>query len=152
MFARRAPEHRRSYLVDRFSASMWIAMLLILVLSMVDAFITLYLLDFDCHEVNPLMRHLLNNGVLAFVLGKYALTAAGLPLLLLFKNYFLFGTRFRVGYLIPAIVVMYVVLLIYQVHLLPAEAGGVGRGSSSSFWKTGVCGESPSAMRPTTPG
>ena len=42
----------------------------------------------------------------------------GLPLLLIFKNYYLFGTRFRVGYLIPLIVVMYLVLIGYQLVLM----------------------------------
>ena len=53
------------------------------------------------------MNRLLEHGVLPFLLGKYLLTVIGLPVLLIFKNYYLFGTRVRVGYLIPLLVVLY---------------------------------------------
>ena len=42
----------------------------------------------------------------------------GLPVLLVFKNYSLFGTRFRVGYLIPMFLGLYALLLVYQLSLL----------------------------------
>ncbi len=96
---------------------------LLLAFSIADAAITLDLLSGSDHEeINPLMNHLLNKGLLPFLLGKYVLTSAGLPLLLIFKNDFLFGTRFRVGYLIPAFVVAYMVLIGYQCFLLEARA------------------------------
>ena len=49
------------------------------------------------------MAHLLGRGHHAFLAGKYILTAAGLPFLVVFKNYRLFGTRFRVGYLVSGV-------------------------------------------------
>ena len=119
---RRSSEPRHDYLADRYSVLTLALIVLLLAFSVVDAIITLHLLDANCEEINPVMNHLLNKGVLPFLLGKYVLTAAGLPLLLIFKSYFLFGTRFRVGYLIPAFVVAYVVLLGYQFFLLHARA------------------------------
>ena len=46
------------------------------------------------------MHYLLAHGPLAFLLGKYVMTAAGIPFLVVYKNYPMFGSRFRVG--IPA--------------------------------------------------
>jgi hypothetical protein len=92
---------------------------LLLALSIVDAAITLLLIQTGCEEINPIMNHLLNYGALAFLVGKYILTAGGIPLLLIFKNYYLFGTRFRVGYLFPVFIGMYFCLIGYEMCLFP---------------------------------
>ena len=47
-----------------------------------------------------MMGHLLSRGHREFLLGKYVLTAAGLPFLIVFQHYPLFGTRFRAGWLL----------------------------------------------------
>lgn len=120
---RRAGEQRRAYFVDRFSSVMFVIVLLLLVASMVDAALTIHLINSGGEEINPLMDRLLAQGVLPFLLVKYLLTAAGLPLLLIFKNYYLFGTRIRVGYLIPTFVAMYAVLIGYQLFLIQRHAG-----------------------------
>lgn len=114
---RRTSEHLQPYFVDRFPAHTFILVMLLLGLSIVDGVITLLLLQAGCEEINPVMNHLLHHGLLAFMIGKYILTAAGIPLLLVFQNYYLFGTRFRVGYLIPLFVVMYLCLVCYQLCL-----------------------------------
>ena len=51
-------------------------------------------------------------------MGKYVLTATGLPFLVVYKNYPLFRSRFRVGWLLPLFVVLYLVLLFHQWNLL----------------------------------
>ncbi len=115
---RRTTDHRRPYFVDRFSTSMFIIILLLIFASLVDAVLTIQLIEAGASEVNPLMQQLLEYGVMCFLIGKYVLTVAGLPLLLIFKNYYLFGTRFRVGHLLPAAVLLYVVLISYQLVLM----------------------------------
>jgi hypothetical protein len=115
---RRMEEHRQLYFVDRFPPATLILILSLLVLTLVDGVLTIHLLDADCQEANPIMEYLLGHGLMSFVIGKYILTAAGLPLLLVYKNYYLFGTPFRVGYLIPVFVGLYIILLCYQFGLL----------------------------------
>jgi hypothetical protein len=123
MYNRRADEHRRPYFVDRFSPAMLGVVLLLLIASLVDAALTIHLLRAGCDELNPLMDCLLGYGVRPFVLVKYLLTASGLPVLLIFKNYYLFGTRMRVGHLIPLVVAMYCLLIGYQLVLMQKCAG-----------------------------
>lgn len=115
---RRADEHRRCYFVDRFSAAMLIGVLALVAASLLDAALTVQLLFVGGKEINPLMDGLLAYGIGPFVVGKYLLTVAGLPLLLVFKNHRFFGTRFRVGYLIPLLVALYCVLIAYQLVLM----------------------------------
>lgn len=122
MQARRAEEHGRHYFVDRFSAWMFGAIVANLILCIVDAVLTLHLIHAGGEEFNPLMACLLARGTSWFVLGKYVLTAAGLPLLLIYKNHYLFGTRVRVGYLLGLIVALYLVLIAYQTCLIVEAA------------------------------
>jgi hypothetical protein len=117
MHNRRADEHATTYYVDRFPASTLLLVILLLTATILDGVITLHLIDIGCVEINPLMSRLLRIGMLPFLLGKYVLTATGLPLLLIFKNHYLFRTRFRVSYLLPTFVALYLILLAYQLRL-----------------------------------
>ena len=108
----------QDYFVDRYSSGTLCLVLLLLAFSTADAIMTLQLIDLGGQELNPVMGFLLGRGLSQFLLGKYVLTAAGVPVLLLFKNHRLFGTRFRAGNLIPVFVAMYGVLFGYQVYLL----------------------------------
>ena len=114
---RRADDHRRPYYVDRFSKSAGFFALSLLTLSMVDAVATLLLLDLGAEEMNPAMKFLLGHGAQAFLLGKLALTAFALPVLLIGQNHYLFGTRFKVAYVLPMLVGLYATLNIYQLVL-----------------------------------
>ncbi len=92
----------------------------LLCLSIADGVLTLELLEFDCVEANPVMACLLDRGYFWFLIGKYALTAVGLPLLVVCENSRMFGTRFRVGFLIPTFIAAYLVLIFYQNSLFGA--------------------------------
>ncbi len=120
---RRAAEHCRPYFVDRFSTILLLLVLMLLIASITDAVLTIQLIQAGGREINPLMARLLEHGVVPFMLGKYLLTVIGLPLLLVFKNFYLFGTRIRVGYLIPMFVAMYVLLIGYQLLLIGQHVG-----------------------------
>jgi hypothetical protein len=120
---RRAAEHSRPYFVDRFSPAMLMCVLAIVIASLVDAVLTGHILHHGGLEANPLMRCLLDRGLMTFVVGKYALTVVGLPVLLIFKNHYLFGTRLRVGHLLPLCVAMYVLLIGYQIILIENRVG-----------------------------
>ncbi len=90
---------------------------LLLVLTIVDGLITVALLDRGFEEANPFMRFLLDRGTNAFFIGKYVLTALFLPVALVMNQYRLFGTRFRVGHIIPIVTGLYLVLIVYQIAL-----------------------------------
>ena len=121
---RRGEERTGPYFVDRIDAATFFLAVILVVLTIVDGALTLVLLGSGCEEVNPAMDYLLRRGPTHFLMGKYLLTTAGLPFLLVFRHFTLFGTRFRVGHLLPVFVGLYLVLLGYQVALMnaPAEA------------------------------
>ncbi len=111
--------------MDRFDTVTLAMVLSLLSLTILDGVLTLELLDMNGEEANPLMGYLLNRGPLAFLLGKYILTAIGLPFLVVYKNYPMFGTRFRAGFLLPVFIGLYVTLISYQwvlFHVYPAHS------------------------------
>ena len=114
---RRDGERRQLYFVDQFHWSILLWILLLLVFSFADGLITLELIDAGCVEVNPVMRLSLSHGPECFLTVKYLLTAIGLPILVLF------GVRYRVGFLISTIVMLYAALIVYQLNLLQQLSG-----------------------------
>jgi hypothetical protein len=103
---------------------------LLLSLTIIDGVLTLELLGMHGEEANPVMEYLLDRGPLTFLLGKYVLTAFGLPFIVVYKNYPMFGTRFRAGFMIHVFIGMYVALIAYQWALLrsgPGHSPGRGR-------------------------
>lgn len=115
---RRGAEREGPFFVDRYGAFTLALIVAVLVLCIVDGVLTIELLDAHSEELNPVMRFLINRGHLPFLVGKYILTAAGLPFLVVYRNWPLFGTRFRAGFFLPVFLGLYLGLLAYQVHLL----------------------------------
>jgi hypothetical protein len=118
LWPRREQERRGAYFVDRFDALTLAVIVTLLMLTIADGVLTIELLDTNSEEMNPVMARLLLHGHRAFLLGKYVLTAFGLPFIVVYKNYPMFGTRFRIGFLLPIFVGLYVVLIFYQARLL----------------------------------
>src|SRR5262249_19754912 len=118
---RRADERRDTYFVDRFHARTLGLVVTLLCLSIADAVLTIDLLDANCEEINPLMGYFLAGGHFTFLLGKYILTAAGLPFIVVYGNHRLFGTRFRVAFLLPMFISLYLALVTYQWTLYPTS-------------------------------
>ncbi len=83
-------------------------------LTILDGVLTLELIDLNSEEINPVMAHLIRRGDVAFLMGKYILTAIGIPFLVVYQHYPLFRTRFRVGWLLPIFLGLYLILLFYQ--------------------------------------
>jgi hypothetical protein len=121
---RRCEEREGAYFLDRFGAGTLAMVIILLCLTIVDGVLTIELLDTNSEESNPLMEHLLTRGHFAFLLGKYLLTAAGIPFIVVYKNYPFLGTRFRVGYLLPVFIALYLLLISYQWMLLQAGPPG----------------------------
>ena len=94
---RRGAEREGPFFTDRFDALILGFIVAVLVLCIVDGVLTIELLDVNSEEANPVMKFLLDRGHLPFLVGKYAITAAGLPFLAVYKNWPLFGTRFAPG-------------------------------------------------------
>ena len=117
---RRRDERQGAFFVDRFGATTLATVVTLLCLTILDGVLTLELLEINSEEANPFLAHLLTWGPIVFLLGKYTLTAVGLPFLVVYQHYRMFGSRFRVGWLVPLFIGLYLVLLFHQWTLFQA--------------------------------
>ena len=83
---RREEDLEGAFYFDRYSSKLFGAIVLILLLSVLDALLTLYLIDRGSTELNPVMSYFLKYGPFVFMGAKYFLTCMGVVILLLFHN------------------------------------------------------------------
>jgi hypothetical protein len=71
---RRQEDQGRIFFVDHYSPVLFVTIVGILFLCVIDAILTLFLLNHGAYETNPIMAYMLNIGPYAFLVPKYALT------------------------------------------------------------------------------
>ena len=110
---RRETDKKKHFLlIDYYSPRLLIVLLSILLLSYVDAYLTLALIKTNIIvEVNPSMAFHLEQGVMPFILNKFFLTAGSLIILCLFQNNYIAkkGLKF--------ILTVYIAIITYQLYL-----------------------------------
>lgn len=103
--------------------SQWLATaIMILILSSVDAVLTLALISRGAVEINPFMEPLVRGSVQSFALWKIGLTTMGVVVLTMAARMRIFG-RIAVGSLLYAVLVGYLVLVGYEISLLRSIPG-----------------------------
>jgi hypothetical protein len=115
---RREEDRRRVQYVDRYHHAHLSVIVLILFFSVLDAFLTLFLIDHGAIEVNPIMAYYLEVGPYAFLSVKYGLTSIGLILLLLFSNFVLRPVRVRASVLFYPLLAIFVGVVSWQIYLI----------------------------------
>lgn len=96
----------------------WLAVgLLILLLSVADAFLTIALIDLGANEANPAMEPLVQEPGVDFAAWKMALTSGGVVLLILLARMRAFG-RIPVALILYGVLCCYVALVSYELWLL----------------------------------
>ncbi len=118
---RRQPPRRtadsRFHPIDWYSAHLLAVAIGILLLSVVDAFLTLILLQGGADEVNPVMAALLYKGAAAFTALKMALTGCSV-LLLVFLSRYRFMRLVRVDAVMYVVLAAYTTLISYEIWML----------------------------------
>jgi hypothetical protein len=119
LFGRRRSNRRRTdrqynYYVDLYSARLFFILLLITILSLLDAGYTYRYIALGGKELNPIMDYFLNLGGNSFFTYKFLMTAIGVFVLCLHKNY-----RFARS-MIAFVLLCYIVLMFYHVSILYA--------------------------------
>ena len=83
---RRQVDVRRIFYVDHYSPELFFAIVSILLLCVIDALLTLTLLDRGAQEANPVMAYFFQFGPYTFFTFKYLLTIIPIICLLMFRN------------------------------------------------------------------
>jgi hypothetical protein len=115
---RREEDRQKSYRIDRHSLDTLTAVLLLVVLSILDAMLTLFLVSHGAAEVNPVMAYFLNHGPLAFFSAKYVFTGASVLVILMHTHYYLFGTKVRVKTLFVVFAIPLALVVKWELYLM----------------------------------
>ncbi len=75
--------------MDRYGHYLFLSLLIIVLLSVFDAYFTMFHVEEGAREINPLMNFLIGYGNIYFFTIKYALTVVGLFILCVYKNLFI---------------------------------------------------------------
>lgn len=113
---RRMDDHHRFHL-DWHGPWVLVTTLAVLILSALDAALTLTLLSLGALELNPLMDALIKRDVDLFVTAKLALTSVGLILLVMHANFRVFRVV-KISHVLVFSLACYVGVTVYEVILL----------------------------------
>ena len=115
---RREEDRHKIFFVDRYSTPLFAAIVVVLFLSVIDALLTLFLVNHGAYEVNPVMAYYLDVGPYAFFSVKYSLTCIAVVTLLMFRNVFLRTIRIFTHSLFFFIIGAFLVVVAWQVYLV----------------------------------
>ena len=116
---RREEDKQRFHWIDRYSAKTLSVVLLIVLLSVLDALLTLDLIfNRGAVELNPVMAYCLEYGALTFFWVKYLLTCLGVLIVLLTKNVFIFKTGFQAKFLFLLFLLPFLLVVHWELFLL----------------------------------
>ena len=117
-YVRRKDDKKNEYLIDRYSYKLLILILLIIFLSIIDAGLTLFLLDKGATEINPVMAYFLTHGPIVFFWAKYLLTTFSLLIILVYSNTYLFQTRIRTKVLFGLFIIPFIMVVYWEFVLI----------------------------------
>ncbi len=115
---RRHADRQRMLYVDWYHQSLFGTIVLILLLSVMDALLTIVLINHGATEINPIMAFYLEMGPYTFLFVKYGLTCAGLLILVLCNNFFLRSIRVHAGALLYLVLVAFIGVVSWQIFLI----------------------------------
>jgi hypothetical protein len=120
--APRRLDDSRFHSLDWHSAHLLAVAIIILLLSVGDAFLTLMLLQGGANEANPVMAAAIYRGSAVFAVLKMALTSAGVVLMVFLARY-RFMRLLRVEWVLYGVLVIYASLISYELWMLkgPSE-------------------------------
>jgi hypothetical protein len=116
--ARRQEDRYRTFYFDRYSSKLFAAIVAILFLSVLDAMLTLHLIEGGSKELNPVMSYFLKYGPLVFLVAKYFLTCTGVIVLLLFRNAFLKRSTTHTQHLFSYIIGAFSTVIVWELFLI----------------------------------
>jgi hypothetical protein len=123
---RRSPPRRRGdsgvHFLDWHSAHLLAVSIGILLLCVVDAFLTLNLLQRGAVEVNPFMAGLIHRNVAMFAALKMAMTSVGI-ILMVYAARYRFMRLLQVEWVLYGVLLAYASLILYEISLIK---GGMG--------------------------
>ena len=116
--SRRDEDMGKAIIFDIYNQKLFFAITAILILSILDAFLTLLIIQKGARELNPVMAYFLEHGPLIFIVAKYLLTSIGVLILLIFKNVFLTKIKIYTHSLFPCVIVVFMAVVTWELFII----------------------------------
>ena len=115
---RRHEDTKRIFYVDHYSSGLFFIIVSILFLSVIDALLTLSLLNKGAYETNPVMAFFLKFGPYTFFISKYLLTIVPVICLLMLRNTVVRVIKISARSVLYVIVVFYLAVVVWELFLI----------------------------------
>ncbi len=115
---RRREDQHQIVLLDLYSSKLFAAIMGIICLSLIDALLTLYLIDHGSTEINPVMLYFLNKGPLVFTVAKYILTSIAVVIFLVVANSVLPRYNFHAHKLFAYALAAFGLVIVWEIILI----------------------------------
>ena len=115
---RRKEDMQILFFADRYSPFLFAVVVTILLLSVTDALLTLFLIGEGASELNPIMAYYIRIGPYSFLAVKYALTSIGVVSFLLLRNIYLRPFKMHTGTIFYFIVGLFMTVVAWELYLI----------------------------------
>ena len=115
---RRHEDERKIFYVDQYSPWLFFIIVSILFLCVLDALLTLFLLDQGAYEINPVMSYFLEFGPFVFFTAKYSLTIIAILCLLMFRNIVVRVLKMRAVSVLYGMAAFYLAVVAMQLYFV----------------------------------
>ena len=115
---RRSEDLRRIVILDRYSPKLFVSVIGVLLLSLLDGLLTLYLIEHGSTEINPVMDYFLKKGPFIFAVAKYLLTSVAVVIFVILANSVLPRSNFRAQKLFPYALLAFGSVILWEITLV----------------------------------
>jgi hypothetical protein len=115
---RRQEDTRRIFYVDQYSPGLFFIVVSILFLCVIDALLTLFLLDHGAYQTNLVMAFFLRFGSLTFFISKYLFTIITVVCLLMFRNVVIRTIKLSTRSVLYLMAGFYLVVVVWELYLI----------------------------------
>lgn len=114
---RRQEDRCRFCLFDYYSPKLFYAVILILMLTVADAILTLWLISEGARELNPVMAYFLGFGPTVFMTVKYMITSVSVVIVVLLNYVLVKRVRLRIGDLLHYFAGCFAAVVVWEIVL-----------------------------------
>ena len=115
---RRKLDRSKLYMLDYYPPRLFYVLTAVLILSIVDALLTLWLVDRGAVEINPIMAYYLNLGPATFMAIKYFITAVAVTLVVMLNYAFVRFMGFHFGSLLNVFAGCFLLVVVWELILI----------------------------------
>lgn len=115
---RREADRQLFHKLDRHSPKTFAIILIIIMLSVLDAIFTLKLINEGAAELNPIMAYYLNHGPLVFFWAKYTLTCGAILLVFLNQHIYILKNKVPMKVLYFVLIIPYALVVQWELFLI----------------------------------